>query len=81
MLGLIQSSCIYLQVYSREEMELLAELCIKHDVIVFADEVYEWMVYDNSKHIKIGELMPLVRILLYSINIVANHINGESTLR
>ena len=37
-------------------MEVLAELCIKHDVIVFANEVYEWMVYDNSKHIKIGDV-------------------------
>lgn len=44
-----------LQVYSKEELEMIADLCKKHDVICVADEVYEWMIYDDNKHIKIGE--------------------------
>ena len=36
---------------------MIADLCKKHDVIVFADEVYEWMVYRGNKHIKMGELI------------------------
>ena len=33
----------------------MADLCKQHDVIVFADEVYEWMVYPPNQHMKIGE--------------------------
>jgi len=38
-----------------EELELIAELCRKHDVIVVSDEVYEWLVYSPQKHIRIGQ--------------------------
>ena len=34
---------------------MISDLCIKYDVVVIADEVYEWLTYDNKKHIKIGE--------------------------
>ena len=35
-------------------MELIANLCKKHDVLCISDEVYEWLVYPGSEHIKIG---------------------------
>ncbi len=43
------------KVYSREELRLLAELCIEHDVLCISDEVYEHMVYDGQ-HIPIATL-------------------------
>ncbi len=43
------------KVYSREELRLLAELCIEHNVICVSDEVYEHMVYDGQ-HIPIATL-------------------------
>ena len=33
---------------------MIADLCKKHDVIVLADEVYEWLIYSGNQHIKIG---------------------------
>ena len=37
--------------YSREELEALKELVLKHDLFLFADEVYREFVYDpNQKH-------------------------------
>lgn len=30
-------------------MELVAELCEKHDVVALSDEVYETVVYDDVK--------------------------------
>jgi len=39
---------------TQEELEMIAELCRKHDVIVVSDEVYEWLVYHPRKHIRIG---------------------------
>ena len=43
-----------LQVYTLEELTMVADLCKKHDVLVFADEVYEWLIYKPNKHLKIG---------------------------
>lgn len=34
---------------------MIADLCIKHDVLCISDEVYEWLTYDGAKHVKIGE--------------------------
>ena len=44
------------KVYSKEELEIIAKLCIKHNTICISDEVYEHIVYDK-KHISIGMLV------------------------
>ncbi|CAE1177554.1 CCBL [Acanthosepion pharaonis] len=44
------------KVFSQSELEMIADLCIKHDVVVVADEVYEWLIFDNKKHLKIATL-------------------------
>jgi aspartate aminotransferase len=43
------------RVYTRGELEALAALAIRHDLIVIADEVYEYNVYDGQ-HISIASL-------------------------
>ena len=40
------------KVFSREELELIAELCVEHDLLAVTDEVYEHLVFD-------GEHIPL----------------------
>ncbi len=45
------------KVFSREELAMIAALCIEHDAIVIADEVYERLTYDPDKpHISIATL-------------------------
>ena len=44
------------RVYRREELEALARLTVKHDLLVLSDEVYEEIVYDDGQHISIGAL-------------------------
>ncbi|MCP5051363.1 MAG: aminotransferase class I/II-fold pyridoxal phosphate-dependent enzyme [bacterium] len=44
------------KVFTREELELVASLCRKHDVIAVADEVYEHMVYDGCTHFSLATL-------------------------
>src|SRR3989441_7966343 len=39
------------KVFSREELEFVAELCQKWDVLAVTDEIYEHIIYDNAKHI------------------------------
>ena len=44
------------RVYNRKELQLIAKLCIKHDVIVISDEVYEHLVFEGHQHIAIASL-------------------------
>lgn len=43
------------KIYTREEMEKVASLCIKYNTLCIADEVYEHLVYDRP-HIRIATL-------------------------
>jgi N-succinyldiaminopimelate aminotransferase len=44
------------RVFTREELTMIAELCIEHDVTVIADEVYEHMTFDGAQHIPMASL-------------------------
>jgi aspartate aminotransferase len=37
--------------YSREELEVLKQICLKHDLFLFSDEAYREFCYDGKKHI------------------------------
>ena len=44
------------KVFSRKELEWIAEFAASHDIFVFTDEIYEYFVYDGKKHISPGSL-------------------------
>lgn len=44
------------KVYSRAELELIAELAKKNDLFVISDEVYEHLTYDGVSHVPIATL-------------------------
>ncbi|PWN17917.1 PLP-dependent transferase [Microstroma glucosiphilum] len=44
------------KVFSLEELQRLAVLCIKYDQLVLADEVYDVLTFDDQKHIRIASL-------------------------
>ncbi|MEE6505595.1 hypothetical protein FKM82_005572 [Ascaphus truei] len=44
------------KVFDKEELEVIADLCVKHDILCFSDEVYEWLVYDGNRHTRIASL-------------------------
>ncbi|MEX0908792.1 MAG: aminotransferase class I/II-fold pyridoxal phosphate-dependent enzyme [Gemmatimonadaceae bacterium] len=39
------------RVFTREEMSLIAELCIEHDAIAITDEIYEHILYAGNHHV------------------------------
>ena len=59
-------SCLFvlMQVLSKEELEMIADLCKKWNVLCVSDEVYEWLVYPGSEHIRIGGSRILIKYLL-----------------
>jgi aminotransferase len=43
------------KVYSRAELEVIAQLCIEHDAIAITDEIYEHLVY-RGRHVSMATL-------------------------
>ena len=44
------------KIYRREEIEVIADLCKKHNVLCISDDVYEHMVFDGNEMIRIATL-------------------------
>lgn len=44
------------KVFTRKELEFIAGLCQKWDVLAFTDEIYEHILYDGAQHVAIGSL-------------------------
>ncbi len=42
------------KVFSREELDVVAELCQRWDAVVFTDEIYEHITYDGFRHVPPG---------------------------
>lgn len=56
-------------VYSKETLEMIADLAIKHNVMVLSDEIYEKLIYDNNiKHVSIASLNEKIADLTITIN-------------
>jgi aminotransferase len=41
---------------TREELEKIAALCVRHDLVVLTDEIYSELTYDGAQHISIASL-------------------------
>ncbi len=39
------------KIFSRAELEAVAELAVEHDLFVITDEIYEYFVFDGAQHI------------------------------
>jgi aminotransferase len=44
------------KVFTRAELESIAEVAIEHDLFVLTDEIYEYFVYDGARHISPAQL-------------------------
>ena len=44
------------KIWTRKELEVIADIAKKHDLIVISDEVYEGMVYDDNQLVRMATL-------------------------
>jgi aminotransferase len=44
------------KVFSRQELEAIGELCRKHDLWAYTDEIYEYIVYDGNRHLSMASI-------------------------
>jgi aspartate aminotransferase len=43
-------------VYSKSELEKIAEICVRKDIFVISDEIYEKLIYDIPEYVSIASL-------------------------
>lgn len=48
------------RVYTRQELEGIAEFCLRHDLIICSDEIHCDLLYPGAQHISIASLSPEV---------------------
>lgn len=53
-------------VYSREILVQIAEIAREHNLIVFADEIYEKILYDGAVHHHVAALAPDLLVVTYN---------------
>lgn len=44
------------RVFTKDELLKIGEICLKHDIIILADEIYSDVIFSESKHIPISSL-------------------------
>ncbi|WP_088035625.1 pyridoxal phosphate-dependent aminotransferase [Evansella clarkii] len=44
--------------YTKEELQQIGELCLKHNILIISDEIYEKLIYGNGRHYSIAQLSP-----------------------
>jgi aspartate/methionine/tyrosine aminotransferase len=44
------------KVFTREELELIRDLCVEFNVLAITDEIYEHIIYDGAQHVSIASL-------------------------
>lgn len=54
--------------YSEEELRVLGEVLVKHNIAIISDEIYEKLIYDGKKHVSIASLSPELKDLTIVIN-------------
>lgn len=42
--------------YSKEELASIAEVCIKHNILIVSDEIYERLIYAKEPHVSIAQI-------------------------
>ncbi|WP_042355740.1 pyridoxal phosphate-dependent aminotransferase [Bacillus rubiinfantis] len=54
--------------YTEDELKQLGEVCLKANILIISDEIYEKLVYDGSKHTSIAQLSPELKEQTIIIN-------------
>lgn len=55
-------------VYSKQELEALAEICVKNKIWVISDEIYEKLIYDIPEYTSIASLNDDIYQLTFTVN-------------
>lgn len=51
--------------YSLDILQQIIDLALEHDLVIFADEIYDKLLFDGNKHISIGSLNKDVSVITF----------------
>ncbi|WP_010095864.1 pyridoxal phosphate-dependent aminotransferase [Ornithinibacillus scapharcae] len=54
--------------YTKEELFEIAEVCLKHNILIISDEIYEKLIYTDDKHVSIAQLSKELKEITIVIN-------------
>ncbi len=55
-------------VYTEDEIRAIAEVCVKHNIVVLSDEIYEKLIYGGETHFSIAQCSPEMKDLTIVVN-------------
>ncbi|EUJ38046.1 pyridoxal phosphate-dependent aminotransferase [Brochothrix campestris] len=55
-------------VYNREELQAIADVAVKHQIMVISDEIYEKLLFGEAEHVSIASLGQAIKALTIIIN-------------
>ena len=55
-------------VYTEDELRALGQIAVDEDILIIADEIYEHLVYDDTKHVSMASLSEEIYNLTITIN-------------
>jgi aspartate aminotransferase len=55
-------------VYTRSELQALADFAVEHNLVIITDEMYEKLIYGGVEHVSIASLGPEVKRLTITVN-------------
>jgi aspartate aminotransferase len=55
-------------VYTREELQALADVALEEDILILSDEIYEKITYDGTEHVSVASLSREVYDLTITVN-------------
>ncbi|HEY8967402.1 MAG TPA: pyridoxal phosphate-dependent aminotransferase [Candidatus Methylacidiphilales bacterium] len=55
-------------IYTKEELEALAEIAVSEEILILSDEIYEKLIFDGQKHFSIATISKEVYNLTFTVN-------------
>lgn len=55
-------------VYTREKLQAIADIAVRHNLAIISDEIYERLAYDGREVVSVAALGPKVRELTITVN-------------
>ncbi|MFC1558413.1 pyridoxal phosphate-dependent aminotransferase [candidate division KSB1 bacterium] len=55
-------------IYTKQELEEIAELCVRKNIVVVSDEIYEQLVYDGEEAVSIASLNEDIKNITLTVN-------------
>ena len=55
-------------IYTKDELEALAEIAVSEEILILSDEIYEKLIFDGQKHFSIATISKEVYDLTFTVN-------------